>query len=611
MEDVLKYSSLNFTFNSGADMMHCLPSAGATSRLWLFGIIGCVMLPGIAAGQAAPPATPASPTSPVTAASDADLVPQITARMRDNVKRLPNYTCTETIERTNTSPDGKLLSEDTVHLEVALIENKEMFAWPGSTEFGDSGLGDLVTTGNFGSGAFALYTKIVFLNQDRPKLRPQGRVDLSDLERGDGLLQYDFTVLQSQNEFRINEGPRSAIVGFEGSIYVDPETLDLRRLVVNLTDIPPQFALKGASDQVNYDRVPFGEEHFLLPVSNRLITENSTAKSQNRVRFEKCHRFEGESTLSFEDPVLPEDTKQEGIQEVEIPPDTSVHIRMDPLHKPNNVAVGDLITGQVSDSVEVNGKELIPKGTKVKARVLRMDRTSPLYVLGFRVTDIEWKGKHASMDGYIERLPEAGALGMTLLSGPGEKESMIAIVQQGPGVPKILTYWRTFSDIPQGPVVSSAATPGSTASNAEQKVSEAVSQEVAIPPDTSVHIVMDFKRTLDKMVVGDPVTGKLSDRVQVDGKELIPKGAKVSARVVNISGDRYGYILELRVTDIEWKGKHAKMDGYIERLPASEAIELDPQRRIDLLRSQKSSVISIPRLAAKSVREMLTYWRTF
>ncbi len=564
--------------------------------------------------------------------SEAELVQQITAHMRDNVQRLPNYTCTETIERTTTSPDGEIQQENTVRLEVALIGDDELFAWPGTTKFRDSGLDDLVASGAFGTGAFGLYTKILFLNENRPELR---RVNLSDL--GSVLIRYDFTVLPSENEFKLTEGPDSATVGFEGSIYVDPDTLDLRRLVVHFTDIPPQFALKKASDEVLYERVPFGEEQFLLPGFNRLTLQNPGGKSQNRVRFEKCRRFEGQSTISFGDPVPLEDTKREVIQEVAIPPDTSMQIVMDIKGKPDAVAVGDLVTGKLNDRVHVDGKELIPKGAKVSARVVRMDRMPDVYVLGLRVTDVEWKGKHASVNGYLERPPaEEGArdrgVKLVSLEDPGFGAQYVKVVTRkdtGSGAPqlfmvlprqgkksigKIHIYWRTLSDTPRGPAVSSAASPGSTVSGTEP---DAI-QEVAIPPDTSVHMVLDFQRTPDKMELGDLVTGKLSDAVKVDGKELIPKGAKVSARVVAMDRNPYLYGLSLRVTDIDWKSKHAKMDGYIERLPAAEA-ERDPLRRMGLATVQiedsgvvqQVSVILIPPLAAKSIREILTYWKTF
>src|SRR5579862_5694193 len=61
------------------------------------------------------------------------------------------------------TPQGSVV-EDTLRLEVALVEGKEMFAWPGSKEFEERRLGDLVPTGMFGNGNFAIYARILFLD---------------------------------------------------------------------------------------------------------------------------------------------------------------------------------------------------------------------------------------------------------------------------------------------------------------------------------------------------------------------------------------------------------------------------------------------------------------
>ena len=57
----------------------------------------------------------------------------------------PDYTCLETVERTRRSPGGATQVEDTLRLEVALVGDKEMFAWPGSKEFEDTEVTELVT----------------------------------------------------------------------------------------------------------------------------------------------------------------------------------------------------------------------------------------------------------------------------------------------------------------------------------------------------------------------------------------------------------------------------------------------------------------------------------
>ena len=437
-------------------MMHCLQSAGATSRLLLFGILGC-----LPAGTALGQAQPVFPTLPGPADSPAYLATQITARMRDNLQRLPDYTCTETIERTRQTLDGKILMEDTLHLEVGLIDNEEMFAWPGSDEF-QGGLHNLVTSGSFGSGAYGIYAKEVFLNEDRPTLRPQGRVNLDDLDGGKELLKYGFTIPWNRNEFVMRVGKFSATPSFQGSIYVDPENLDLRRMNVILTDIPSELDIAIATDQVNYDRVKVGQERFLLPVSNVLTMANHRDEVRNYVRFENCHKFEGESTISFGDPALLEDAEQEAtpnevVQEITIPSGAGLHIVIDTKIVLDETAVGDLVAGEVIDNVRVDGEDLIPKGAKVTGRVIRMDRWQQRYVLAIQLIDISWKGGHASVDGYLESLPDPriqypGNRGMRLATVDGDnplpgrrKPQVILIPRPAPkSIQNIVTYWRTY-----------------------------------------------------------------------------------------------------------------------------------------------------------------------
>jgi hypothetical protein len=80
---------------------------------------------------------------------------QIREHMAENLARLPNYTCLETIDRTVRRPASKkLLFRDRVRLEVAFIEAKEMFSWPGSGNF-EPDLSTLIPeAGTTGAGEF-------------------------------------------------------------------------------------------------------------------------------------------------------------------------------------------------------------------------------------------------------------------------------------------------------------------------------------------------------------------------------------------------------------------------------------------------------------------------
>jgi hypothetical protein len=81
----------------------------------------------------------------VFAQPPAPLAPEVIqlARIRDrmlmNLAHQPNYTCVETIERSQRSgPTRKFALLDTLRLEVALVDGKEMFAWPGEKKFEDT-----------------------------------------------------------------------------------------------------------------------------------------------------------------------------------------------------------------------------------------------------------------------------------------------------------------------------------------------------------------------------------------------------------------------------------------------------------------------------------------
>src|SRR5579872_735111 len=67
------------------------------------------------------------------------LLAHIRTRMVSNLQRQPNYTCVETVERSRRAgPARKFELQDTLRLEVALVDGKEMFAWPGARRFEDA-----------------------------------------------------------------------------------------------------------------------------------------------------------------------------------------------------------------------------------------------------------------------------------------------------------------------------------------------------------------------------------------------------------------------------------------------------------------------------------------
>jgi hypothetical protein len=64
------------------------------------------------------------------------LLARVKTHMGQVLSRLPNYTCLETIERSRRRASGKRFElVDALHLEVAFVDGKELFSWPGERSF--------------------------------------------------------------------------------------------------------------------------------------------------------------------------------------------------------------------------------------------------------------------------------------------------------------------------------------------------------------------------------------------------------------------------------------------------------------------------------------------
>ncbi len=164
---------------------------------------------------------------------EVSLLGRIKGKVAENLRHLPNYTCTQTIIRSlRRKPAARLQRLDTVRLEVAYVGGKELYGWPGSGRIDQSQITKLVT-GTIGNGDFAVLPSSIFLGESA-RFQYNGASTLD----GKPAIRYDYAVPQIASGYQIQAGAAAAIVGYHGSFWVDPETLDLIRLDASADDIP-------------------------------------------------------------------------------------------------------------------------------------------------------------------------------------------------------------------------------------------------------------------------------------------------------------------------------------------------------------------------------------
>jgi hypothetical protein len=326
--------------------------------------------------------------------------------------------------------------EDTLRLEVALVDGKEMFAWPGSRQFEDRELGDIVSTGMFGNGNFAIYPRILFL-ANVAAIEYFGKTQSG----GRPALRYDFRVSREKGGHRLRVNKREEVVAFHGSFYADPETLDLLRLEVVAEDIPADLGLTASETSVNYGRLKIGEERFLLPVESELMMSLPDSIDRNWVRFSSCRKFTGESTLLFTDPDLPATPGAQAAaaaREVEIPAGLILQLEMPALDL-MKAAVGDALEARLAADVKKNRELLAPKGAMARGRIVRLDRSSGYFVLKIDFQDLEWPGGHARLKLIFD---DAAVVARQITRGQPGGEILIPR-QAGPRLSAILMFWRS------------------------------------------------------------------------------------------------------------------------------------------------------------------------
>jgi hypothetical protein len=287
--------------------------------------------------------------------------------VQDMSKGLPDYTCTETIERSHRPAGNKRFTlVDTLRLEVALVGRQELYSWPGAARFETGELRDLVKGGAIGSGDFGLHARSIYLSGT-------ARFEYAGEEMLDGRKAHRFRyeVPRNFSGYTVRIDPHSGIVGYRGSVWNDAENFDLRQIEIEVHDIPDHVPLRSSFTRIVYQRVPIAGAEFVLPKESEMtLTDLAGNESRNRITFTGCRHFSGESTLVFDE--APAMETPAAPVTLTLPEGLDVAVKVASALDLKKAAVGDQVKMTVSKDARRRGETLVPKGALVEARVARV-----------------------------------------------------------------------------------------------------------------------------------------------------------------------------------------------------------------------------------------------
>jgi hypothetical protein len=373
------------------------------------------------------------------------LLDAIRQKMRQNLSRLPDYTCRLNIQRSaGVERARRLQPVDNVHIDVGYLNGKELYAWPGQ-KFEDVKLEEMLPAGGaVGTGDFGLHIKGIFLSEG-PSFTYTGR----GTDEGRQVIQFQYRVPRAKSRYVLRTAvDRDAVVGYRGSFSVDANTLLLERLEVILDDIPRRTRVRRAGSILTYAVTRIGDVDFLLPHTSELfIVDEHGRERRNLTRFEQCHKYSGESVVSFEEVAPTGGGTPQPVTELHLPTGLLVEMILRTTLDGTRAAIGDPISAVVSHDSNKAGETVIPKGAKVTGRITRISQVTRgrvvYQVVGLRLLSVEFAGGKAQFAASLESVAMAAAQTEV---GPGSHPSEALLFVKGNSLhipPGAHMIWRT------------------------------------------------------------------------------------------------------------------------------------------------------------------------
>jgi hypothetical protein len=308
---------------------------------------------------------------------------------RDLLKRLPLYTCLETIERTRPRMRGRMSAGDVVQVDVGVGNGSEMYSWPGDTSFSSLDLPHLVMHGLLSTGMFSGFAHNLFVGD-------QGIVKLTgkDMMQGHDAFRFTYLIPSLVNRWVINWDGKSGKLQETGEFWVDAQDYHLMRLQVDAQEIPPQMLLTSISLVMDYGIVQSDSDKTLLAMGGTLTAvENSGKVYHNGVAFSHCHVFAAESKMSANDADIAAALTRYKEKEGLLPAGLNLRVALAEPVVAKNARVGDSIGARLELAVRLSPELEIPAGALLKGRIRqfsKVDDPPNTYQVGIAFSELEW-----------------------------------------------------------------------------------------------------------------------------------------------------------------------------------------------------------------------------
>jgi len=314
------------------------------------------------------------------------LLARVKAHTREELARLPNCSCLETVRREFKEQGAMALQlRDVLRLDVLYSDRREYYAFPGERQFTQSHPSSFTAGGTIGNGHFAL-----FLHEISSERGPSYEYKGKERLQGRDLARWDYRVPLSGSGHVINLGRGDSKVGMTGSFWADPATHEIVRIQMAADEIPPTMLVMSSETWIDYAHTNLGGQEYLLPQSAGMrLLKFTGEESLNRIEFTHCRLFTAHSSISFgAGESFPGFGEGSALEKRELPPGLPIIVKLTtPID--GKAVVGALLEGTVEGTVSYKKRVVIPDGSVVRGRVRRLEDRSGTFAVSLEFTDLE------------------------------------------------------------------------------------------------------------------------------------------------------------------------------------------------------------------------------
>ena len=247
------------------------------------------------------------PIPPPSAEEQAQVLHEVREYALSYSKNLPDFICTEVTRRYGALPPGtrgwgsagddpRWQALDTLTKRLSYFNQREEYKTilHNSTPVSEQtkSVGGAESFGDFGTMLREIF---------EPSSEARFEWDHWGTLRGQRVMEFAFRVNQERSQYSIVvDNSRHIIVGYKGTIAVDPTTHAIMRIVVEAENIPSDFPVKSTKDILDYEYQDISGQTFLLPLKSTMTGNMGDYLSKNDKEFRIYRKYSADAVIKYD-----------------------------------------------------------------------------------------------------------------------------------------------------------------------------------------------------------------------------------------------------------------------------------------------------------------------